>query len=141
MGRGPCWLQSPWSCLQRLSRPKEAVAVGLWGPCPRSWPAEPLLAPLMGRAIMVCAYRVLSTARHCSEPFTSISALNVHRDSLRASEGLSHIRLFATPMDYTVHGILQARILQWVAIPFSRGSSQPRDQTQVSHIAGGFFTS
>ena len=44
-------------------------------------------------------------------------------------------------MDYTVHGILQARILQWVAIPFSRGSSQPRDQTQVSHIVGGFFTS
>ena len=45
------------------------------------------------------------------------------------------------PMDYTVHGILQARILEWVAFPFSRRSSQPRDQTQVSHIAGGFFTS
>ena len=44
------------------------------------------------------------------------------------------------PMDL-VHGILQARILEWVAFPFSRGSSQPRDQTQVSHIAGGFFTS
>ena len=44
------------------------------------------------------------------------------------------------PMDYTVHGILQARILEWVASPFSRGSSQPRGRTQVSHIAGGFFT-
>ena len=44
-------------------------------------------------------------------------------------------------MDYTVHGILQARIMEWVAIPFSRGSSQPRDGTQVSRIAGGFFTS
>ena len=43
-------------------------------------------------------------------------------------------------MDYTVHGILQARILEWVAFPFSRGSSQPRDQTQVSRTAGGFFT-
>ena len=43
--------------------------------------------------------------------------------------------------DYTVHGILQARILEWVAFPFSRGSSNPRDQTQVSHIAGGFFIS
>ena len=41
----------------------------------------------------------------------------------------------------TVHRILQARILEWVAFPFSRGSSQPRDRTQVSHIAGGFFTS
>ena len=38
------------------------------------------------------------------------------------------------------HGILQARILEWVTFPFSRRSSQPRDQTQVSHIAGGFFT-
>ena len=45
------------------------------------------------------------------------------------------------PMGYTVYGILQARILEWVAIPFSKGSSQPRDQTQVSLIAGGFFTS
>ena len=45
------------------------------------------------------------------------------------------------PMDYTVQGILQARILKWVAFPFSRGSSQPRDWTQVSRIAGGFFTS
>jgi len=48
-------------------------------------------------------------------------------------------------MDYSlpgfpVHGILQVRILEWVAVPFSRGSSQPRDQTQVFHIAGGFFT-
>ena len=39
------------------------------------------------------------------------------------------------PTDYTVHGILQARILERVACPFSRGSSQPRDQTQVSRIA------
>ena len=38
-------------------------------------------------------------------------------------------------------GILQARILEWVAAPFSRLSSQPRDRNQASHIAGGFFTS
>ena len=44
-------------------------------------------------------------------------------------------------MDYTVHRSLQARILEWVAFSFSRGSSQPRDQTQVSRITGGFFTS
>ena len=40
----------------------------------------------------------------------------------------------------SVHGILQARTLEWVAIPFSGGSSQPRNQTRVSHIAGRFFT-
>ena len=45
------------------------------------------------------------------------------------------------PMDCRVHGILQARILEWVAFPYSRGSSQPRDRTQVSHTAGEFFTS
>ena len=45
------------------------------------------------------------------------------------------------PMDYTVHGILQTRILEWVAFPFSRESSQPRDPTQVSCIAGGFLSS
>ena len=48
-------------------------------------------------------------------------------------------------MDYSqpgssVHGILQARTLEWVAIPFSRGSSWPRDQTQVSWIAGRIYT-
>ena len=43
------------------------------------------------------------------------------------------------PVAYTVHGILQARILERVAFPSSRGSSQPRDRTQVSHIVGGFF--
>ena len=46
------------------------------------------------------------------------------------------------PMDYyTVHGILQTKILEWEAFPFSRGCSQPRDQTQVSCTAGRFFTS
>ena len=44
-----------------------------------------------------------------------------------------------SPPGPSVHGILQARILQWVAIPFSRGSSQPRGQTWVFRIAGRFF--
>ena len=45
------------------------------------------------------------------------------------------------PTNYAVHVILQSRILDWVAFPFSRGSSQPRDQTRVSCIAGSFYTS
>ena len=44
------------------------------------------------------------------------------------------------PPGSSVHGILQARILEWVAIPSSRGSSGPRDRTQVSYITGRFFT-
>ena len=43
-------------------------------------------------------------------------------------------------VDYTVHGILQARVLEWAAFPFSRVSSQTRDRTQVSRIAGGCCT-
>ena len=45
-----------------------------------------------------------------------------------------------SPPGSSVHGIVQARILEGVAMPSSRGSSQPRDQTQVFRIAGGFFT-
>ena len=69
--------------------------------------------------------------------------LNV-RVALSKKQSESHCRvwLFVTP--WTIqefYGILQARTLEWVAFPFSRGSSQPRDQTQVSHIAGRFFIS
>ena len=52
---------------------------------------------------------------------------------------LSHVWLFVTPWT-VVHGILQARILEWVAFPFSRESSQCRDRTQVSRVAGRLFT-
>ena len=64
---------------------------------------------------------------------------------LCCAKSLSHVRLFSTPW-IVAHqaplsmGILQARILEWVAMPSSRGSSQPKDRTQVSCIAGGFFT-
>ena len=44
-------------------------------------------------------------------------------------------------MDYTIHLILQARILKYATFPFFKGSYQPRDRTQVFHIPGGFFTS
>ena len=45
-----------------------------------------------------------------------------------------------SPPGSFIHGILKARNLVWVAIPFSRGSAQPRDLSQVSHTAGRFFT-
>ena len=50
------------------------------------------------------------------------------------------IPMDCSPPGSSVHGILQTRTLEWVAISSSRGSSRPRDQTQVSHIAGRFFT-
>ena len=60
------------------------------------------------------------------------------------SESISHSdtsdSMDWSPPGFSVHGILQARILEWVAISFSRGSLRPRGQAQVSRIAGGFFT-
>ena len=58
-------------------------------------------------------------------------------------KSLSRVRL-CNPVDcnllgFSVHGMLQARILEWVAISFSRGSSRPRDRTRVSHIGGRRF--
>ena len=63
---------------------------------------------------------------------------------LEESEVTQSCPTLCEPMDCSlpgssIHGIFQARILEWVAISFSKGSSQPRDQTQVSHIAGGRF--
>ena len=61
-------------------------------------------------------------------------------------KSVSRVWLFAMPWTVcslpgsSVHGILQARILGWVAMSSSRASSQPRDRTQVPRIAGGFFT-
>ena len=76
---------------------------------------------------------------YCKFEFqNSFNILNFPR---YVSESHSLCLILCNPMDYTVHGILQARILEWVAFPFSRGSSQTRDQTQVSHTAGGFFIS
>ena len=70
----------------------------------------------------------------CKAPLSSTISQKVKVKSF------SHVRLFATP--WTVaHGIFQARVLEWVAISLSRESSWPRDQTQVSRIAGGGFTS
>ena len=65
-----------------------------------------------------------------------------HRES--ESEVAQSCPILCYPMDCSppgssVHGILQARVLEWVAISFSRGSSRPRDRTQVSHIAGRRF--
>ena len=67
----------------------------------------------------------------CPKDPTHCVSCSVMSDSLRL-HGLS-------PPGSSVHGILQARILEWVAMPFSRGSSQPRDRTQVSCVVGGFF--
>ena len=75
---------------------------------------------------------------------TTQLARDFHKAQLKSQDvvevKVAQLRL-CNPMDYTVHEILQARILEWVAFPFSRISSQPRDRTQAFCIGGGFFTS
>ena len=68
-----------------------------------------------------------------------IYTIDVHEEQVKW-KSLSHVRLIATPL--TIQSMeVQARILEWLAFPFSRGSSQPRDRTQVSRTAGRFLTS
>ena len=75
----------------------------------------------------------------------SLSLLKIYAECCAVLSCFSCVWLFETP--WTVDqqaplsmGILQARILEWVAMPFSRGSSQPRDWTQVFYVDAGFFT-
>ena len=88
------------------------------------------------KLLVKTSVRTQAAPRHADQKQTLFSA----RRQL-----LSRVQLFATPWTVAhqgplVRGILQAGILEKVAFPFSGGSSQPRDGTQVSHIAGGFFT-
>ena len=86
------------------------------------------------RAILFCAY--LLTYYHLMSPLCAGRVQSLESQGERQFSDQTtivkvkvaqlHLTL-SDPMDYTVHGILQARILEWVAIPFSRGSSQPRD--------------
>ena len=76
----------------------------------------------------------------CGTPPSNLPPyLKVQPKQICESESCSVVSDFSDHMDYTVHGILQARILECVAFPLSRGSSEPRDRTQVSHITGRFF--
>ena len=70
-------------------------------------------------------------------PFTAALFLTAKSES----ESRSVMLTLCHPMDYTGHEIIQAKIIEWVAFPFSRGSAQPSDWTQVSRIAGRFFSS
>ena len=82
----------------------------------------------------------------CSQPLllaraaTPLQGLRTPPSGVRWPLRTTRVRL-CDAMDYPVRGILQAKILEWVAFPFPRGSSQPMDWAQFSHTAGGFFTS
>ena len=136
-----------------------------WTPCtficwiwpPSAWGLFPFSVSC---CVLLLLHHTLGAKRNKTDPLPSRNSPSSIRDingnlqsyaksiseNLGALVGIRIIIIVAQsfltlcePMD-TVHRILQARILDWVAIPFSRGSSQPRDWTWVSCIAGSFFT-
>ena len=74
-----------------------------------------------------------------TEKFPGKSELVTLVVSMQVKVAQSYLTL-CHPMDCIVHGILQAGNLEWEAVPVNRGSFQPRDQSRVSCLAGGFFT-
>ena len=117
-----CWvepLNSAHAC-QRASIP--------------AWPLSHVCINCLAlQALDFVILKIYDTSNYINSPF----ALTVVKVKMPVAQ--SRLTL-CNPMDYTFHGILQARILEWVAFPFSRGSSQSGNRTGVSCIAGGFFT-
>ena len=87
-------------------------------------------AQIAGRKISACI--ALAACARNPSVFDMCVSHSVLSDSLQPYG--------CNPPDFSIYRVLQARILEWVAIPFSRGSSRPRDWTLVSCIAGRFFT-
>ena len=86
------------------------------------------------------SYLMQSTVVFRPKSLKSVLILNSKWFTCYMRKSLSHVWLFMTPWAVQSMEFFQARILEWVTVPFSRKSSQPRDWTQVSRIAGGFFT-
>ena len=82
-----------------------------------------------------------SVSINCSVFFCSVSLHKIIANCIVKIKVTESCPTLCHPLDYTICGILWARILEWVAFPFSRGSSPHRDQTQVSRIAGRICTS
>ena len=99
--------------------------------------------PLWQSLCLVCFCATCSSCKHSCMVGAQFAFRHIH--TLIHAKSLQLCPTLCNPMDWSspgssVHGILQARILEWVAIAFSRRSSWPSDQTQVSHIADRFFT-
>ena len=78
----------------------------------------------------------------CLPTMQEMQVPSVGQEDLLEKEMATHSSILAWKIPWTIayHGIFQARVLEWVAISFSRGSSEPRDQTWVFRIVGRHFT-
>ena len=94
--------------------------------CPSAWSKPPPMHPHLS----------LCPVQDLLSPFLLACIFN----DFLFSGFFSHTNMHESSQTSSAHGILQARILEWVGIPFSRGSSPPRVWTWVSHVAGGCLT-
>ena len=95
------------------------------------------------KVLLQCQIQIVGEAKHVGKGYLKNLISTQFCYECKTSISHSVMSDSATPWTIAcllVHGILQARTLEWVAIPFSNWSSQPRDQTHVSCIASGFFT-
>ena len=81
----------------------------------------------------------LVNPNNCASVSSAMSSIHLAMCALSVIPTLYNSMDCSSPGSF-VHGILQARILEWIAVPFSKGSSPPRDQTQLSCLAGRFFS-
>ena len=110
-----------------------------------SWPSDRTCISYLsyiGRWVLYHQHHLGSPLSALPACYVALLLFMVERGKVLVAQSCSTL---CNPMDCSlpgsaVHGILQARILEWVVVPFSRGSSQSRDQTQVSCFAGRFFT-
>ena len=98
-----------------------------------------------GQVMVDRSYRMWSTGEGNGKPL-QYSCLENSMNSMKSESEVAQScptlfdPLDCSPPGFSIHGIFQERILEWVAISFPRGSSQARDQAQVSHIVGRCFT-
>ena len=149
-GTGSCWaINSESAVLEGLHAPwsKAALAVvppygsGKWhfALSPKELQCLPEFTCISFSLQFLLLSNNLETFR--SEIFRVILSLQLYWGMKLKGKVVQSCPTLCDPMDCIVHGILQARILERIAVPFSRASFQPRGWTQVSHITGGFFTS
>ena len=114
------------------------------------WNATSMFPVFLKRSLVLAFLLFSSISLHCSWKKAFLSLLAILWNSAfswvcAVLSCFSHVQRSVTLWicslpGSSVHEILQARILEWVAMPSSRGSSPPRDQTQISHMVGTFFT-
>ena len=144
--REELWEWRPWGLARRLQGGSVSARgpyfIGIWSGQQLQGTGSINLSPPGHLRLSLSTYsnKKTSIGQTWKQPGEGASRHNSLVCRAAKSENVNWDPMDWSPPGSSIHGILQARILKWVAIPFSRGSSQPRDWTQVSCIVGRFFS-